>query len=132
MNILDDNDKARGIDYDLAACLAYNPQKFTTDDIIKVLAVWEGEREVEDWRWIIELTYGFIFLQGWCDYTGWDCQSGARSVLETSVERAVAQAILTHTTFDGLTTTIIADLLYQVLHGKGKTWREKKDEEFGL
>lgn len=64
----------RGIDYDLAACLNYNPQDtFGIDDIAEVLAVVEGENEVDDWRWVLRLTdERFMFLQGGCDYTGWD------------------------------------------------------------
>ena len=71
--------KARGIDYDLMACLEYNPQPFTVGDIKRVVAVWEGENDVDDWRWVLRIRGKvakergkFVFLQGGCDYTGWD------------------------------------------------------------
>jgi hypothetical protein len=68
---------ARGIDYDLCDCLNYNEQPFTIENIECVLAVHEGENDGDDWRWIIELKEPvngnqFAFLQGGCDYTGWD------------------------------------------------------------
>ena len=48
--------ESRGIDYDLDACLEYNPQdEFVLDDIEKVIAVHEGERDKEDWRWVLRL-----------------------------------------------------------------------------
>lgn len=81
-----------GVDYSLRACLDYNPQPFTILDIKKVVAVWEGENDGDDWRWVIQLTpsakkehkVGYVFLMGGCDYTGcdytgWDCQSWATS-----------------------------------------------------
>lgn len=68
--------------YDLPACLEYNPQSFTFDDVEEVLAVYEGEKDGEDWRWIIRLTdQTFRALEGGCDYTGWDCRSQAESVV---------------------------------------------------
>ncbi len=61
------------IDYDLRACLEYNPQTFGVDEIQKIHAVWEGENDSDSWRWVLQLKDGrFAFLQGWCDYTGWD------------------------------------------------------------
>ena len=50
---------ALGIDYDLYACLEYNPQDgFALDDIQRVLAVYEGEHDGADWRWILSLPEG--------------------------------------------------------------------------
>ena len=84
MNYYDDRSayEARGIDWDLVACLQYNAQDgFTVADIAKVLAVVEGENDGADWRWVLRLNDGrFVFLQGGCDYTGWDCQSSADRV----------------------------------------------------
>ena len=77
--------KEIGIDYSLSACIEYNSIGLDLPDFKKVLAVWEGENDGDDWRWVIKLTkeakakfgYGFVFIQGGCDYTGWDCQSWA-------------------------------------------------------
>lgn len=50
----------RGIDWDLEACLANNPQDgFTIKDIGRVLAVYEGENDGPDWHWILEMKQGF-------------------------------------------------------------------------
>ena len=46
----------RGIDYDLRWCLRENPQGvFDVDDIDKVLAVWKGMNDEENWVWILVL-----------------------------------------------------------------------------
>ena len=46
----------RGIDYDLRWCLRENPQGvFDINDIGKVLAVWEGANDEEEWVWILAL-----------------------------------------------------------------------------
>lgn len=81
---LSDEQKERlekiGVDYDLHACIEYNPQAFDLQDIERVVAVFEGKHDEEDWRWVIKVTPEcakknggrFVFLQGGCDYTGWD------------------------------------------------------------
>lgn len=111
-----------GIDYDLSACLEYNPQDgFTVEDIAEVLAVWEGENDGDDWRWILRLQdHRFVFLRGGCDYTGWDCQSYAVSFFAAS-----AVECLNHETVNDVHT----ELLVQLENGKNKTWRETKDDE---
>jgi hypothetical protein len=145
----------RGIDYDLYTCLEYNPQKgFNVEDIKKVLAVWEGENDGDDWRWVLELNDGrYVFLQGGCDYTGWDCQSWATSEYDTdpykSAERALgdvpisaenqpSNAGLGHMlnilggSYGKDFENVCASLKIQIDTGKNKTWGEKKDVEFGL
>lgn len=143
-----------GIDYDLEACLECNQQDgFTVDDIQKVLAVWEGENDEDDWRWVLQLKDGrFVFLQGGCDYTGWDCQSWAISKFTDSAEKAANLSLGdialedSHPSDAGLghmlnimsgdfmnnTNEIHKSLLSQIAGGKSMTWRENKDEEFGL
>lgn len=114
----------RGLDYDLCACLEYNPQSFSVTDIDKVLAVWEGQNDGDDWRWVLRLTDGrFVFLQGGCDYTGWDCVSSATSEFAASADAAVSPA-------DG--SEVYSSLIKQLQAGKDQTWREGKDKEFGL
>ena len=60
------------LDYDLEACLQENPQDdITPETISAVLAVWEGENDGDDWRWVLAMRDGrFAFVQGGCDYTG--------------------------------------------------------------
>jgi len=50
---------------------------FKEDDIIDIVAEVPGENDEFSWWWVLELQNGkFALLEGWCDYTGWDCQSG--------------------------------------------------------
>lgn len=114
----------RGIDWDLNACLGNNPQKgFTIDDIARVLAVWEGENEGADWRWIIQLKDSrFVALQGGCDYTGWDCQSSADSIVYSTIAEALAH-------FKDQE-EIWASLAKQLTGEKTQTWHERTAEEF--
>ena len=70
---------ARGIDADLISALEYNPEDTNRneDAIKRVLATHQGERDEERYIWLVEFNDGIRGLYvGWCDYTGWDCQSG--------------------------------------------------------
>lgn len=140
--------EARGIDYDLASCLDNNPQEaFTLDDIDKVLAVWEGENDGDDWRWVMRLKDGrFVFLQGGCDYTGWDCRSWALHSVANSADEAAGRVFgeqplsadffhmlkLAHDEYGAKKNEVHASLLKQLSEGKARTWREKMDDELGL
>lgn len=44
------------LDYDLEACLQYNNIGISAHEISDVLAVWEGENDGDDWRWVIKTT----------------------------------------------------------------------------
>lgn len=138
MNYYDNEEswRKRGIDWDLHACLQYNPQDgFMVADIAMVLAVVEGENDERDWRWVLELIDGrIVYLQGWCDYTGWDCQSDAFHKL-ADTPRAAAEFALPENIYDWKESEVRAaqeSLIKQLEEGKAKTWREEKDEEFGL
>jgi hypothetical protein len=114
---------ARGIDWDLWACLSENPQDFTVDDIAQTLAVFEGENEEEDWRWILRLNDGqFVALQGGCDYTGWDCQSSASSTRYPTIAEALGH-------FKDQT-DVWASLDRQLAGAKDQTWHERTAQEF--
>lgn len=68
--------------YDLMACIEYNDAPFKYTDILRTTTLVEGDREGPDWEWFIELKDGRRYYgTGGCDYTGWDCQSGATFVL---------------------------------------------------
>jgi hypothetical protein len=144
------------IDYDLQACLEYNPQdEFDVYDIKEVLAVWEGENDGDDWRWVLQLKDDrFVFLQGGCDFTGWDCQSWAISQFEETANQAAMcglgdielkdsqpgpyDAGLGHMInilsgeYMSNANSVYQSLLMQLNHGKDKTWREKMDKEFDI
>lgn len=130
-----DNDKeyaARGIDYDLGACLEYNPQDgFGLDDIKQVLAVYEGENEERDWRWVLELNDGrFVYLQGGCDYTGWDCQSWASHRVCATALEAAKQPDASQYHDDAEQRAVNISLIAQLKAGKDTTWREQMDVLF--
>lgn len=118
------------LDYDLLKCLEYNPQsRFNTRDIARILAVHEGYNDEEDWRWILELKdKTFVYLRGGCDYTGWDCQSSAVSVItRTAKDAADIEKLIFGGAID-----VHKSLIKQLRKGKKETWRDKKDKEFGL
>jgi len=67
--------------YDLSSCIEFNAAPFSITDIVEVMLLKEGERDSGAWEWIITLNNrDKYFIQGSCDYTGWDCQSGASYV----------------------------------------------------
>lgn len=50
---------------------------FTMDDIESVIASREGENDELSWLAAFGLKDGrFVYIEAWCDYTGWDCRSG--------------------------------------------------------
>lgn len=141
------------LDYDLTACLEYNPQPgIDLATIDRVLAVWEGENDGDDWRWVLALHEGrCAFVQGGCDYTGWDCQSWATSVICATPEEAAAKALgdvavhgagpasagLGHSLalltgrYMENAAQVHADLVRQLAEGKEATWRESMDGPLG-
>jgi hypothetical protein len=137
-----DEIEERGVDYDLRACLEHNPQeKFDIYDIEQVLAVFAGENDEEDWRWIIKVNKEcakrngarFVFLQGGCDYTGWDCQSWARHEFVKTAKQAaeLAKDPKRNHRDETFLLGVYQKLIEQLKTNKSKTWREQKDEELG-
>ena len=60
-------------DYNLVAAFVNNETPFPIEDVDKVLASHEGDRDVDAWTWLVQLVTGeFVFTAGGCDYTGWD------------------------------------------------------------
>lgn len=65
-------------DWDLAAAIQGNQPGITVKQIADVLAVVYGEHDESSYYWVLRLTDGTVgMLQGWHDYTGWDCRSDA-------------------------------------------------------
>jgi hypothetical protein len=68
--------------YDFCSAIAENqsvePGPLTDEvGITGLLLVQQGENDSESWIWLVKLSNGeHWWLDGWCDYTGWDCQSG--------------------------------------------------------
>lgn len=142
------------LDYDLSACLEYNPQNgINNETVVDILAVWEGENDGDDWRWVVALTDGtFAFIQGGCDYTGWDCQSWAVSTIIQTPEQAAFCALgqdvqleelfqpvgfghmmsMLTGSYMGNREEVFLSLWEQLGSEKDETWRERKDKEFGI
>lgn len=119
-------------DYDLEACLAYNEQDFLFEDILKILAVYEEEYDCEGWHWILKLTDNrYAYLTGWCDYTGWDCQSDATSIIDETSLEALKEALKKDPNINENHSTV-KSLINQLSEGKIETWREKTDRKFDL
>jgi hypothetical protein len=72
-------------DYDLTRYLKYNQDVFTLEDITNLHALVPGHNDEYHWFWVIELRDGrFLLTEAWCDYTGWDCQSGGQTQVAPS------------------------------------------------
>lgn len=62
---------------DLYYALEYNdrPKEIKDTFITEIVAEVAGANDELDWHWIVKLSNGkYAYLQGGCDYTGWDCQ----------------------------------------------------------
>lgn len=65
--------------HDLCIAMQYNgPGPVTaTNGIADLVMTREGERDGRSWIWEVSMEDGTDWIaEGWCDYTGWDCQSG--------------------------------------------------------
>jgi hypothetical protein len=116
----------RGIDYDLSAALYYNEEADLIDKIHHVYAVWQGENDGDSWRWIFVLSGGqYVFMAGWCDYTGWDCQSGITITYGGTI-KDVVKAMVDE---EGITSPVAIELIKQLTTSKDVTWSESFDIE---
>ena len=63
---------------------------FTIDNVVEVIATREGENDDHPWLAVVRLEDGrYVFLTAWCDYTGWDCQSGGQSWVSNDLEQLI-------------------------------------------
>lgn len=69
--------------WDFVACMNYNhTPEFQPGDIAEVVMLKQGIHDEEDWIWEVTLLDGRRYnVEGGCDYTGWDCRSGATYTL---------------------------------------------------
>jgi len=57
------------------------------DNVVVVLAAAAGENDGNSWVAALRLHDGrHLLLSAWCDYTGWDCQSGGRMQISASLD----------------------------------------------
>lgn len=83
----------RAPDEDLIDYLENNEERFALEHIVAVHAEVPGHNDEWDWYWVLELITGqFTLTKAWCDYSGWDCQSGGESVFENTAEDAAMRA----------------------------------------
>lgn len=67
---------------------------FTFGDVARVIAYADGENDGPSWLVVLELADGrYVFADASCDYTGWDCQSGVRSVVAASLDNLIRWGI---------------------------------------
>jgi hypothetical protein len=132
LNFSDTHLTRRGIDYDLEACLKYNQTSFSAQQIKRVLAVYEGERDRTPWHWIIQ-TIGdrMIYLSAGCDYTGWDCISWINVEITNYMPSDWIDYVY-EGSFEGHKQVVVFSLGNQLFGKKESTWRERMDKEFGL
>lgn len=65
-------------DADLVSAFANNGGVDQIFGLAAILATIEGENEGAAWHWLLAFFDGrYAYASGSCDYTGWDCQSGA-------------------------------------------------------
>lgn len=74
--------------YDLKAACEENG--IDGSDLVDEILEITGENDEVSWHWIVKTTFGFAYISGWCDYTGWDCQSGAERFNADTLEDALA------------------------------------------
>lgn len=72
-------------DYDWREALNFAP--FSMEDISEILAEDQGCNDGESWVCLVKLKNGsYGFVDAWCDYTGWDCQSGGTGEVHEDLE----------------------------------------------
>lgn len=118
--------------YDLYAALEENPQDsgITFQEITEILANIEGQNDGNNWIWIVALDNGkFAYLEGGCDYTGWDCQSSLDSTILNTPTDGIE---LVERDEKDLELDIQTSLAIQLSKGKNVTWRESAGKDLGL
>ena len=59
---------------------------FVIDDVVRVIALDDGENDSEDWVGVFELRDGrFVFITAGCCYPGWDCQGGGNAFVASTL-----------------------------------------------
>lgn len=72
------DDRRNELTWHFVYAMYYNDPPFAIEDVSMVDVLKEGEREEASWVWrVVMRSRGEWMVVGWCDYTGWDCQSGA-------------------------------------------------------
>lgn len=106
-------------DWNLASAFEFNNCVIDISDVERVVAVKEGERDGENWVWLMKLKdKRYAVLEGGCDYTGWDCRSHLHLLgVYKTVKHALKVALLDE--------GIVKDFKDQILKGKRVGFRDK-------
>ena len=66
---------------------AFQFARFNIEDVAEIIVAEEGENDAESWVGVFKLKNGnYGYVDAWCDYTGWDCQSGGDSAIAPTLE----------------------------------------------
>ena len=67
---------------------------FSRENVVHVVAMEEGDNEGPTWIGVFKLDNGrYAFIEGGCDYTGWDCQSYAEATVADTLDDLVRWAL---------------------------------------
>jgi hypothetical protein len=103
---------------DLWSAIRYNgTDGYEAEKIVDILAEVCGQNDELLWWWVVTLEnepghYTFALLEGWCDYTGWDCQSYLKThgIFETPQEAARAAPLLEDSSERAIRKNLLAQL----------------------
>ncbi len=77
------------IDRDLVSALNYNDVHLAAPPV-EVVVMLEGENEERPWYWVVKLADGsYAYVEGGCDYTGWDCSSDCSAWEERTLDEVL-------------------------------------------
>lgn len=67
---------------------------FTREDVVEIIAIQDGQNDGDEWLGVFKLKDGrFLAATGWCDYTGWDCQSGTLLTVGATLSEVVMMGL---------------------------------------
>lgn len=59
---------------------------FTIMSVKEIIALDEGENDVEDWIGLFRLNDGrYVFISAGCDFTGWECRAGGNGLVSNNL-----------------------------------------------
>ena len=86
--------KCSRIEYLSEECKNVLNDSFRPEDVKEILEKREGENDGEHWLLFAKLNdERYIFLSAWCDYTGWDCQSGGTIIVGKNIKDMMKKAL---------------------------------------
>lgn len=76
---------------------AFEASEVNLSDVAFIYAYADGENDGMSWLCIGRMLDGrFFFLNAWCDYAGWDCQSGGEAFFDESLEKLINMQVPEH------------------------------------